>query len=139
MNLNTLGDLLRTSEAELLAFKNFGETSLREIKTILDAKGLQLGMAFEDKHFPPVAEPVETAAPEDAPAEDQGLLSKPIADLQLSVRAKKAVMNLNMHTIGDLTRTTEAELLGCKNFGVTSLNEIKKSLENLGLSLRTLE
>jgi len=138
MNLNTLGDLLRTSEAELLAFKNFGETSLREIKTILDAKGLQLGMAFEDKHFSPIIEPAEPAAP-DEPAQDEGLTSKPLGDLQLSVRAKKAVMNLNMHTIGDLTRTTEAELLGCKNFGVTSLNEIKRALANLGLSLRTLE
>jgi DNA-directed RNA polymerase subunit alpha len=46
---------------------------------------------------------------------------------------------LNIRTLGDLTRTTEAELLGCKNFGVTSLNEIKKSMENLGLSLRTLD
>ncbi|MHC4386503.1 MAG: DNA-directed RNA polymerase subunit alpha C-terminal domain-containing protein, partial [Planctomycetota bacterium] len=34
---------------------------------------------------------------------------------------------------------TEAELLGCKNFGVTSLNEIKERLEGLGLSLRKLE
>jgi len=137
MNINTLGDLLRTSEAELLAFKNFGETSLREIKTILDAKSLQLGMPIEEKHFAP-AQPAENEVAEDD-AQDQGLLSKPLGDLQLSVRAKKAVMNLNMHTIGDLTRTTEAELLGCKNFGVTSLNEIKRALENLGLSLRTLE
>jgi DNA-directed RNA polymerase subunit alpha len=44
-----------------------------------------------------------------------------------------------MKTIGDLTRTTEAELLGCKNFGATSLNEVKRALANLGLSLRTLE
>jgi DNA-directed RNA polymerase subunit alpha len=137
MNINTLGDLLRTSEAELLAFKNFGETSLREIKTILDAKNLQLGMAFEDKRFSPV-EPMENSVPEEE-AQDQGLLSKPIADLQLSVRARKAVLKLNIHTIGEMTRTTEAELLGCKNFGVTSLNEIKRALENLGLSLRTLE
>jgi DNA-directed RNA polymerase subunit alpha len=135
MNINTLGDLLRTTEAELLAFKNFGETSLREIKIILDAKGLQLGMTFEDKQFAP-AEPPENSLVEDA---NQGLLSKPIGDLQWSVRVRGAIQNLNMRTIGDLTRTTEAELLGCKNFGVTSLNEIKRSLANLGLSLRTLE
>jgi DNA-directed RNA polymerase subunit alpha len=137
MNINTLGDLLRTSEAELLAFKNFGETSLREIKTILDAKNLQLGMATEDKRFTS-PEPAENEIAEDD-AQDQGLLSKPITDLQLSVRARKAVTKLNIHTIGEMTRTTEAELLGCKNFGVTSLNEIKRALENLGLSLRTLE
>jgi DNA-directed RNA polymerase subunit alpha len=139
MNINTLGDLLRTTEADLLAFKNFGETSLREIKTILNAKGLNLGAGSEDKQ-PPSTEFIEeeTEATEQ-PAQDEGLLGKFINDLQWSVRSKKALANLNIRTLGDLTRTTEAELLGCKNFGMTSLNEIKKSMENLGLSLRTLE
>ncbi len=36
MKIDTLGDLLKISEAELLSYKNFGETSLREIKSILD-------------------------------------------------------------------------------------------------------
>ncbi|KKK64171.1 hypothetical protein LCGC14_2986920, partial [marine sediment metagenome] len=34
---------------------------------------------------------------------------------------------------------TEAELLGCKNFGVTSLHEIQERLTVFGASLRTLE
>jgi len=135
MNLNTLGDLLRTSEAELLAFKNFGETSLREIKVILDAKGLQLGMNLDEKI--PHQELMDDKPEEEV--NDSGLLNKPLADLQWSVRVKNAIQKLNMKTIGDLTRTTEAELLGCKNFGVTSLNEVKKMLANLGLSLKTLE
>jgi DNA-directed RNA polymerase subunit alpha len=138
MNINTLGDLLRTTEAELLAFKNFGETSLREIKTILDAKGLSLGMGTQEEKFAPAVDPAESVVVEQ-PAKDEGLLSKQINDLPWSVRAKKALSMLNIHTLGDLTRTTEAELLGCKNFGVTSLNEIKKAISNLGLSLRTLE
>src|SRR5919112_6774086 len=49
MNLRNLGDLLRTSEAELLSYKNFGETSLNEIKALLASKGLRLGQAAEDK------------------------------------------------------------------------------------------
>ena len=137
MNLNTLGDLLRTTEAELLAFKNFGETSLREIKAILDSKNLQLGMMPEDRQFGSV-EPAQTSVV-DEPIADQGLSNKPIVDLQWSVRAKKALLKLNLRTVGELTRITEAELLGCKNFGVTSLNEVKRVLANLGLSLRTLE
>src|SRR5258706_5387162 len=48
MNLRTLGDLLRTTEAELLGYKNFGETSLNEIKALLAQKGLRLGQAVED-------------------------------------------------------------------------------------------
>jgi DNA-directed RNA polymerase subunit alpha len=49
------------------------------------------------------------------------------------------VQKLNIRTIGELIRRTEAELLGVKNFGVTSLNEIKKAIGNLGLSLRNLD
>ena len=133
MSILTLGDLLNISEAELLSYKNFGETSLREIKAILDTKGLGLGMALDDKHF------AKKDVSEPANEEDHGLLSKPVDDLQLSVRARKCIQKLTIRTIGDMTRTTEAELLGCKNFGVTSLNEINKALGAVGLSLRSLD
>jgi DNA-directed RNA polymerase subunit alpha len=136
MNIRTLGDLLNITEAELLSYKNFGETSLREIKAILDQKGLRLGQALEDKQLQ--VEP----APERAgggTAEDKGLLNKSVDDIQLSVRARKCLQKLNLRTLGELTRTTDAELLGCKNFGVTSLNEIKRALSSCGLSLRSLD
>ena len=133
MNIYTIGDLLNISEAELLSYKNFGETSLQEIKVILDPRGLRLGMGLEESDLS-ATEPSELDSPE-----NQGLTSKPLSDLQLSVRSRKCLERLKMHSIGELIRKTEAELLGCKNFGVTSLNEIKKSLNNLGLSLRTLE
>jgi len=132
MNIRTLGDLLNITEAELLSYKNFGETSLREIKAILDTKNLRLGMALEDKGLPPGDVAGQTP-------EDQGLLNKTVEDLQLSVRARKCLQKLNLHSVGEVTRTTEAELLGCKNFGVTSLNEIKKALVGIGLSLRSLD
>ena len=137
MNINTIGDLLRITEAELLSYKNFGETSLREIKIILDSKNLHLGMAMENRQFSESviydfdAEPIDS--------EDEGILSKSVEDLQLSVRARKCVQKLNMRSLGELVQKTEAELLGCKNFGVTSLNEIKKALGSLGLSLRSLD
>jgi len=135
MKIETIGDLLNITEAELLSYKNFGETSLREIKVILDSKNLRLGMALEEKQFGP-AEDLDTEEPE---SEEQGFLNKSVDDLQLSVRARKCLEKLDIHTIGELTRKTEAELLGCKNFGVTSLNEIKKAIGNLGLSLRSLD
>src|SRR6478736_5426481 len=47
MNIRSLGDLLRTTEPELLSYKNFGETSLNEIKALLASKGLRLGQAAE--------------------------------------------------------------------------------------------
>ena len=128
MNIATLGDLLRISEPELLAYKNFGETSLNEIKTMLTQKGLRLGQAAEQ----PPAEPEE----EEEPAGDQLLLRKPAAELELSVRARKCLQRLDIQTVGDLTSRTESELLGVKNFGLTSLNEIKQRLTEEGLCLR---
>jgi DNA-directed RNA polymerase alpha subunit len=41
--------------------------------------------------------------------------------------------------VGDLVKRTEAELLGCKNFGMMSLSEIKRCLQEKGLELRTLD
>ncbi len=131
MKIYTIGDLLNTTEAELLSYKNFGETSLREINAILDSKSLHLGMALEEKQLSALSEYV--------PVEDEGVLSKPVDDLQLSVRAQKCLQSLALRNIGELTRKTEAELLGCKNFGVTSLNEIKKALTSFGLALRNLD
>jgi len=132
MNIKTIGDLLRTTEAELLAYKNFGETSLTEIKTMLESKGLQLGMAIEEKL------PDSAQADSDILLAEEDLLSKSVDHLELSVRARKCLRDLNLKTLKDLVNTTEAELLGCKNFGVTSLNEIKQRLSAYGLSLRKL-
>jgi len=133
MNIRTLGDFLNITEAELLSYKNFGETSLKEIKTVLESRALHLGMALEEK-------PLSSAEMSNrSAAEDEGLLNKSVDDLPLSVRARKCLQKLNIHTLGDLTCKTEAELLGCKNFGVTSLNEIKKAIGNIGLSLRSLD
>lgn len=135
MHLETLGDLLNITEVELLSYKNFGETSLKEINIILESKGLHLGMALEEKQLA-LAEVGDSGEQED---EDKALLNKPVNDLQLSVRARKCLQRLNIRTVGELTRRTDAELLGSKNFGVTSLNEVRKALIDIGLSLRTLE
>ena len=132
MNIITLGDLLRTSEAELLAYKNFGETSLAEIKKILNFKGLRLGMALEEKD-----QALPHALGENQASEE--ILSKTVNDMELSVRARRCLGRLGIQTLGELVIKTEAELLGCKNFGVTSLNEIKDRMAQLGVSLRKLE
>ena len=135
MNIGTLGDLLNVTEIELLSYKNFGETSLREIKSVLESKGLSLGGMLEERELSS-AESSDNSVVEDT---DKELLDKPVEDLQLSVRARKALQRLNIRTLGELMHKTDAELLGCKNFGVTSLNEIRKALGNLGFSLRSLD
>ena len=62
-------------------------------------------------------------------------LSMPIDDLDLSVRSRHCLDSENIGTVGELVRHTEAELLKVRNFGQTSLTEIKKKLAALDLSL----
>jgi DNA-directed RNA polymerase subunit alpha len=59
--------------------------------------------------------------------------------LELSVRARKALQLLNIGSLGELASRTEAELMGVKNFGQTSLVEIKEKLAQHGLTLRKLD
>jgi len=140
MHIQTLGDLIQRTEAELLSYKNFGETSLHEIKEILGAKGLRLGMRRDEvlaqAEEPSITLPDIPAAAEGGDAPDRSAaLATPISDLDLSVRSAKCMTQLDVQTVGDLVRLSEAELLRMKNFGVTSLQEIKTKLAKLGMSL----
>ncbi len=135
MNIRTLGDLLRITETELMSYKNFGESSLEEIKKMLTMKGLRLGQGLEDAHRSARRQILERLKG----TGKEALLNKPVSDLQLSVRARKALQLLNIQTVGDLCSHTEAELMGVKNFGATSLTEVHEKLGNLGLSLRSIE
>jgi len=47
-NIQTIGELVQKSEAEMLKTKNFGRKSLNEIKEILSSMGLSLGMKIDE-------------------------------------------------------------------------------------------
>jgi DNA-directed RNA polymerase subunit alpha len=131
MGIHTLGDLTRCSEQELLASKNFGETSLVEISEMLASKGLELGQFAHEKSEPEPQIDLASMSPD-----EQALLERPISDLNLSVRARKCMVRLGLTTVGELLRKTGDDLLECKNFGVTSLNEVREKLTQNGLKLR---
>ena len=131
MNVRTLGDLVRTTEIDLLNSKNFGETSLQEIKELLASKGLRVGMFAEE-----AATGRFGTEPEELTAQERAAMAKPITDLNLSVRARKCMAKLGISTIGDLLRHTADQLLEVKNFGVTSLTEIRAKLSEVGLKLQ---
>jgi DNA-directed RNA polymerase subunit alpha len=132
MNIRTLGDLTRVSEQQLLSSKNFGETSLSEIKEMMQAKGLRLGQSIQDgtggeaRYRPPMPVSEEQAA----------VMNKPVSDLNLSVRARKCMNRLGINSLGDLVSRSSEELLEAKNFGQTSLQEVKDKLVSYGLRLR---
>ncbi len=78
-----------------------------------------------------------------APEGDEGakrrelddLLGKSVDMLDLSVRSKNCLDSENVQTIRELVSMTEADLLKVRNFGKTSLKEVKTRLAALGLSL----
>jgi DNA-directed RNA polymerase subunit alpha len=138
MNILTLGDLTNTTEPELLAGKNFGETSLIEIRELMQQHGLRIGQGLQPAK---AKEPAWTGAlgflaQPDLSPQEQALLSRPVSDLNLSVRARKCMARLGITVLSELTQRTPDELLATKNFGVTSLNEIRQQLAELGLKLR---
>jgi DNA-directed RNA polymerase subunit alpha len=134
MGVRTLGDLIQKTEAELLSYKNFGETSLQEIKDVLAQKGLRLGMTRDE-----IARESEEARTMlegiGSDADRRKVLQKPLAELELSVRSRHCMNVLGLKTVGDLCAKSESELMTIKNFGQTSLNEVKQKLAEVGLGL----
>ena len=59
----------------------------------------------------------------------------PITDLDLTVRASNCLNSAKVRSVADLVTRDEADLLAVRSFGKTSLREVKRKLEELGLSL----
>ena len=127
MNIKTLDDLTQVTEIELLSYKNFGETSLTEIKNILNQKGLRLGQAVDEMKQAEVFIDADTGGYE-------GNLSKSISEIEFSKHCRKAIEKMGIETIGELVSKTETELLQ-KSFQHADIDEIKNQLDELGLEL----
>ncbi|MBI1374341.1 MAG: hypothetical protein GC159_16615 [Phycisphaera sp.] len=136
LHVRTLGDLIRVSESELLAYRGLGEDAVHEIRSLLSRKGLRFGQGLDNQRNAARQQVYEQLGGGDVNLDS---INKSVDELELSVRARKALDLLNIGTIGDLVARTEDELLGIKNFGSTSLDEIKAKLEEMGLGLRKLE
>ncbi|MDR1395588.1 MAG: DNA-directed RNA polymerase subunit alpha [Deltaproteobacteria bacterium] len=87
-------------------------TDFEEMPPIVTARNLDLGQTVYNDQF-----------------------SRPVDELELSVRSANCLKNADIYFIGDLVQKTEQEMLKTKNFGRKSLNEIKNVLNNLGLQL----
>jgi DNA-directed RNA polymerase subunit alpha len=76
-----------------------------------------------------VGEPAEEMTGVDA------VLAKTIDELDLSVRSANCLKNANIHTLRDLVRRSEREMMETKNFGRKSLEEVQDILAEHGLRL----
>jgi DNA-directed RNA polymerase subunit alpha len=115
------------------------ELALVEASTILRkhfnpfVKYFELGKQLEATGVMPAA---QLEAGEDTQLKElREKLKLPISVLDPSARAENCLAAANVHILGDLVKNNEADLLKIKNFGKTSMKEIKKKLLDLGLSL----
>jgi len=129
LDIKTLGGLTQVTPDDLLNEKNFGDTSLGEIEDLLARYNLELGDDLKEA----VARKAEEQEREAA----EQKLSMPVEELDFSTRVRRCLERLGVSTIGQLIQQTEQDLLGCPNFGDTSLEEVTDKLAELGLSLKS--
>ena len=67
------------------------------------------------------------------------VLEMTIEDLDLSVRSYNCLKRANINTVADLTAKTEEDMMKVRNLGRKSLEEVKKKLQELDLSLSQTE
>ena len=63
-------------------------------------------------------------------------LSKPIEELELSVRSTNCLKRAGIHIVADLVDKTEEEMMKFRNLGRKSFEEIKHTMDQLGVSFK---
>lgn len=82
---------------------------------------------------------VETEQEPSHPAISDELFNMPVEQLNLSVRTMNCLRRGGISTVGELASKSEKDLMGLRNFGQKSNQEIKDRLEAMGLSLASSE
>ena len=84
----------------------------------------------------PIEEKVEIGAPTEAVDQElERKLAMSLAELELSVRATNCLESEGITTVRDLVIRTDEELLEVRNFGETTLKEVRAKLHEIGLDL----
>lgn len=96
----------------------------------------EIGRELPKAEIKPSIEPAKTEVLAAKTADPK--IDTPISELDLSVRASNCLDAANIKTIGDLISLTEEELLEIRNFGKTTLKEVKKKLAQRSLSFSTV-
>ncbi len=126
MNIFTLGDLLRISEQEMLSYKNFGETSLKEVREMLAVRNLRLGM-YRDETDRAISKA------------DQKVLSESIERLELTARHQQVLEGIGVARIGDLAQYSDLDLYKVPGSGQSFIQELATALGAYGVAIRKPE
>jgi len=62
--------------------------------------------------------------------------NQPIEELNLTQRSYNCLKREGIHTVGELTARSEADLMDIRNFGQKSITEVKEKLAELGFALK---
>jgi DNA-directed RNA polymerase subunit alpha len=104
------------------------------VHVFLPAAALTAVVADEEEKVVPAAGVLQPVVP----GKLKDMAEQPVEMIELTVRASNCLKAAKIKTIGELISKTEEELLGFKNFGKKSLEEIKERLTELGMHLGML-
>ena len=105
------------------------ETMIHQLKAVVrfkEEESAQIGTA-ETSHAP---------SREDKGAVDSEMLKTRITEMNLPQRVEDALDEASIRTVGGLVRKREDDLLSIEGLGQKGLQDIKRALSNLGLTLR---
>lgn len=110
------------------------ETLINRLKLFQSMQGLVEEVLISEEE-PQVQTTTETpaATPEDKTSK---ILDMTIEDLDLSVRSFNCLKRAGIDFVGDLVNKSEEDMMKVRNLGRKSLDEVKKKLEDIGLSLK---
>lgn len=105
------------------------ETMIHQLRAIVGFKEEEAVVEAEEEETGMVRKEKETA--------DAEMLKTRITELNLPQRVEMALDNASIRTVGGLVRKREDDLLSIEGLGQKGLQDIKRSLSNLGLTLRS--
>ena len=106
------------------------ETMIHQLKAVV-------GFKEEEAPEAVIRETMQSAREErGAQAADAEVLKTRIVELQLPQRVEQALDNASIRTVGGLVRKREDDLLAIEGLGQKGLQDIKRALSNMGLTLR---
>ncbi|MBQ9615801.1 MAG: DNA-directed RNA polymerase subunit alpha [Selenomonadaceae bacterium] len=127
------------TDYDKLILEVWTDGSLRPEEAVAKAAGIlvmHLKLFQNMDGLPEEMEEEEASFPEEPVDDTSKVMEMTIEDLDLSVRSFNCLKRASINTVADLSAKTEEDMMKVRNLGRKSLEEVKKKLEELGLSLR---
>lgn len=128
-NIHTIGQIATQSDKDLLMIRNFGVTSLREVRDALlnTSQEMLLGIAALQERqrliteFPALSNHLDD------------IKNFPLRFLNLNIRTSNALWQVNIYTLGDLLQLYKPNLFEIRNMGVKAIEEIETVLQSIDI------